>query len=331
MSYTGIEKEVFRKTIRELTFTPFIKLPVIYESSSENKLGRKEYDGITDNSEYVNERKRHERLLETLLKNKDTKKVPISQLITMPKVYDDILKQKRIHLYNYVAERLDFPSIDIHSPSVESLTQIAIIDSSHPNYETIIEYYPQYCTDTRNGVDFIEYILLLNISLTTQSRTLTMLQKLLNNPQNDNQINEWIDRVTKSIHSPSVYTSLVDTFFSNFLYITAKKYNEAIIILREDYGNPESRNADIDYYAYVETNAIMPNIVELHNKVIPTAWRLINCNNEYNPDRQKALWELESTDKDIKLKAEKYVVEVKAYIDKAIKSAEEILPTLFNK
>ena len=67
MSYSEIEKEVFRKAVRELTFTPFIKLPVVCASSSENKLGRKEYDMVADNSEYVNERKRYQRLLFTFL------------------------------------------------------------------------------------------------------------------------------------------------------------------------------------------------------------------------------------------------------------------------
>ena len=182
MLNTEIDKEVFRKAVRELTFTPFISLPVLYESSTENKLGKYEYDKNKGSSDYVNERKRHTRLLTTLLKDTITEDLPISQLITMPKIYDDVLKDKRISLYNHVAKRLKFPQLSTDSPSSENLKQIAIIDSNHPNYETILKYYPQYCTKKREGVDFIEYILLLNISLTTKSRTLTMLQKLLKNP-----------------------------------------------------------------------------------------------------------------------------------------------------
>lgn len=207
----------------------------------------------------------------------------------MPKIYDAVLKKKRIVLYNHVAQRLDFPTIDVNSPSSEILGQIATIDNRHPAYETIIEYYPQYCTDKRTGVDFIEYILLLNISLTTKSRSLTMLQKLLKQPDNIEQINMWINRVRQSIYSTSVYMSYVDTFFSNFRYITAKKYNDAILILRDEYDEPESRNADVDYYTYMETNANMSELIEIHSKIIPTAWRLMNCNNENNPYKQKDL------------------------------------------
>ena len=331
MFCTKIEKEIFRKTVRELTFIPCIKPPVIYESSSENKMGRKEYDLLKGNSEYVNERKRYERLLKVLLSDNVEDNPPASELITSSKIYDCVLKQKRIDLYNHVAKNLGAPTIGDCSPSSESLCQIALIDSNHPSYETIIEYYPQYCADKRTGVDFIEYILLLNISLTTQSRTLTMFQKLLSHPNNDAQINKWIDRVKKSIYSSSVYMSYVDTFFSNYLYVTAKKYNDAIVILRGEYDEPESRNADADYYAYVETDAMMPDIIEIHNKVIPTAWKLINCNNEHNPYKQQDLWKLETIDETIKIKAAKHVEAARSYIERAMMEAESIFHTLFEK
>lgn len=331
MRYTDVEKEVFRKAIRELTFTPFITLPVLYGSSTENKLGKDEYDKIKDNRDYVNERKRHTRLLTTLLKDVTDDELPISQLITMPKIYDDVLKKKCINLYNHVAKRLKFPLLSQTAPSAEVLQQIAIIDSSHPSYETIIEYYPQYCTDKREGVNFIEYILLLNISLTTQSRSLTMLQKLLKKPENSDQINMWIDRVRKSMRSPSAYMSCVDTFFSNFRYVTAKKYNDTVTILRDEYDELKLHNADLAYYLYNESNAIMPNIVEIHNKVIPTAWYLINCANEKNPYKAEELRQLETVDSITKEKAERFAVEIKSYIDKAIEEAEAILPMLFIK
>ena len=249
----------------------------------------------------------------------------------MPKIYDAILKEKRLDLYNHVAQRLAFPTIDVNSPSSEILCKIATIDNRHPAYETIIEYYPQYCTDKRTGVDFIEYILLLNISLTTKSRSLTMLQNLLKQPDNIKQINMWINRVKQSMHSSSVYMSYVDTFFSSLWYITAKKYNDAIIILRDEYDEPESRNSDVDYYTYIETNANMPELMEIHDKVIPAAWRLMNCNNESNPYRQKDLWWLDTIDETIKSKANEYVVEIRSFIDKATEEAEAILPTLFQQ
>lgn len=328
---SAIEKEIFRKSVREITFTPCITLPVVYDSTSENKLGRAEFDILKDNSKYISERKRHERLLKTLLITNINQNIPASQLITMPKIYDAVLKKKRIVLYNHVAQRLDFPTIDVNSPSSEIMGQIATIDNRHPAYETIIEYYPQYCTDKRTGVDFIEYILLLNISLTTKSRSLTMLQKLLKQPDNIEQINMWINRVRQSIYSTSVYMSYVDTFFSSFRYITAKKYNDAILILRDEYDEPESRNADVDYYTYMETNANMSELIEIHSKIIPTAWRLMNCNNENNPYKQKDLRWLETMDETIKSKANEYVVEVRSFIDKATEEAEAILPTLFQQ
>lgn len=331
MSYTELEKEIFRKTFRELTFTPFIRPPVLYESSSENKLGREEYDDITDNSQYVNERKRYIRLISILLKEKDTEKSPLSKLIKSPKIYDTALNQARKNLYNYVAERLDFPSISSYAPSSKSLHKIETIGSNHPSYETVIEYYPQYCIESNEGVDFIEYILLLNISLTTKSSTLTMFEKLLKNPQDDIKINDWIARVRNSIYSQSTYLSYIDTFFSNFLYTTAKKYNDTIDLLQRFHAELEPFNTELDYLKYETANNIMSEIVILHNKVIPTSWRLFKCNNIYNPDRQKDIRLLELVDENTKTKAEAYVLEINAYINKAMEEAEKILPTLFTQ
>lgn len=331
MSYTELEKEIFRKTFRELTFTPFIRLPVVFESSSENKLGREEYNQIRDNSYYVNERKRHIRIIKTFLKDDLIEDIPLSQLIEQTKIYSTALEQAQINLYNHVAERLDFPSISSYSPSSKSLRQMEKIGNSHPSYESIIKYYPQYCIDSNTGVDYIEYILLLNIFLTTKSRTLTMLQKLLKNPQDDVKINKWIESVRKNIYSPETYLSYVDTFFSNFLYTTAKKYNDTIDILERYHDELEPFDTEIDYLKYETANNIMSEIIELHNKVIPTAWRLIKCDNIYNPDRQKDLRTLELIDENTKTKAEKYIIEIKVYINKAMKEAEKILPKLFTK
>ena len=331
MSYTELEKEIFRKTFRELTFTPFIRLPIVFESSSENKLGREEYDQIRDNSYYVNERKRHARIIKTLLKDDLIEDIPLSQLIEHTKIYSAALEQAKTNLYNHVAERLDFPSISSYSPSSKSLRQMETIDSSHPSSESIIQYYPQYCIDSNTGVDFIEYILLLNISLTTKSRTLTMLQKLLKNPQDDVKINKWIESVRKSIYSPETYLSYVDTFFSNFLYTTAKKYNDTIDVLQRYHDELEPFDTEIDYLKYETANNIMSEIIELHNKVIPTAWKLIQCDNICNPNRQKDLRALELIDENTKTKAEKYIIEIKVYINKAMKEAEKILPELFTK
>lgn len=336
---TEIEKELFWQVFRELTFTPIISLPVLYESSAENKIGRTHYDKIKNekmNDEYIIESKRHKRLFKVLCCG-DVNNDPISKLITMPKVYDKQLECERISLFNYMSQYLGYSKIKKGSPSLESLIEAAKLDGGDPKAtnETIIKLYPYYYGEAKNGVDFVEYIFLMNISLTTHNRTLGMLDRLIQKPDDKTKINTWIQKVIDSIKSSSSYESYVDTFFSIFYYIVAKKHNQNVDIMKIVKKHQKSnREDDISYYihsSYCKAWTDEPTIVEMLTETMPTAWTILKqcANNNFDKDINKIA--VDCIDVNIINKAEMYAEIISKYIHRAVEGALAILPSMFEE
>ena len=335
---TEIEKELFWQVIRELTFTPVITLPVLCESLSENTLGREIYDALRmdkTSTEYTNEFKRLQRLFRLLVRDLGTKKLKPSELITMSKIYDDVLCTKRRSLYNHMANQLKFDCIREDAPTVKKLKMAAKIDNINDDLkeiDAIAKFYPHYYAGERNGFDYIEYILLMNISITTHHRTLGLFERLLKEP-NQKNIEQWIQKVSDSMRSSSAYMSYIDTFFSIFYYITAKKYNQNIAIMKDDLSyEKDGAIYDLAYCTSdprADASNNQPIVIEMLTKTLPTAWRLINIENENNTDILYDKRQVEYMDSDIRAKALKYTKIIQSFVNRATEEAESILPTMF--
>ena len=333
---TGIEKKLFWQAIRELTFTPAISLPVLYESSAENKVGRKYYDEIkAENTQYIIESKRHKRLFKVFCCEHIEDK-PLSVLVTLPKVYDEQLSFERISLFNQMAQLLGFNAIRDDSPSLSSLLEAAKLDGGNAENinDEIKKLYPYYYPGKRDGVDFIEYIFLLNVSLTTHNRTIGMLDRHLIAHNKDEKIDKWIRNVIDQIHSSSSCLSYIDTFFSIFYYIVAKNHNQNLDIINfvRKYEKTSSYE-DLSYFtqfSFCKAWTDEPRVIEMLTTIMPIAWKILKFRAEHKLDKGSTDTQDDITDINTSQKAEEYANIIEAYINFACTGAIKILPLIFN-
>lgn len=328
------ERKVFFKTIRELTFIPSISTKVLGDSVSENRLGRENFDvevlSQKSSHKYIDEYKRNQRLFEILSKS-NSEKEQVSNLIQKDKIYDDVLKNKQISLYNYMADKIGLRNLGDNPPSIKVLSETAQMDGGDPDDPIISEFYPYYYRGERDGVDFIEYILLLNISLITRSRTQTFFANQLKKPSDEKGIHRWIKRVSTSMHSEALYMSYVDTFFSTFYYVSSRQFNDNLKCWQSLIGNEDEQLRY--YYQYQRLFERMdgePHIREMQTNIMPVIWCMLNADNTYNYKSEADKRWLEYQDKKILDIAKIYVSIIRDYINQAILEAESILPTLFD-
>ncbi len=327
------EKEFFQRLIRDLTFTPSIRLPELYESSTENIMGREEYEKYISmchtSEEYMNGNRRFKRLL-ALLSRDDQTLGKVSLLIARPKIYDRALFERKMNLYNRMASALGFNKIDTPLP-INLMNEMIEAENAAPAEDIISKYYPYYYGGARSGVDFVEYIFLLNISLTTHHRTQGMLKSFLNatkeeldSPYVQQRLVSWVEKVKNSIRSTSTYATYIDTFFCVMTYNAIRRYNQCATNVKEnvDGGVGAALWVDYEYDSFVCIEKMMRDI-------IPLAWRIMRC---ANVKEQAKLNNIYSNEKKENIdSAQNYIKIVEMYINQAMQEAEDLLPHLFNQ
>jgi hypothetical protein len=173
MSDHDIEIDIFRSTIQKLTFTNCISqsdlcaLACIYDYYSVEK----EYP-TQDNDKY-------KKLFWRLLKRLCVEKISDSsneKLFEPPKIYDKYLLDSQIRLYNNLSKNVNYEPIE-KIMSISRIKNIVTLTGENPDYEDIARVFPYYPEEKRDGVNFLECILLLALRVTLRSGSLFMLSK----------------------------------------------------------------------------------------------------------------------------------------------------------
>ena len=328
-----VEKEVFWRVIGDLTFRPAVRIFELYESMAEQKPDRIRYDPLgkltLDLEEKSSAYKRIHRLLPLFIPNEGTARSVESQL-SMHRIYREVLFERQLHLYNWMAKRYAGQPIDTVLP-IPLIKDAAYLDGAKPSLDEIVKYYPYYFEEDEKGIDFLEYMLLLNIAEVTQYRTQGLLKRLLENPKDKDRIKQWIASVKESLSSPKMYLAYVDTFFAVYRYIALEKYNSACVEASQNKDKGWEGNSDfLSYKLWQQADSAAENLEDIIEEVTLLAWRSVEKGYQEVDESLEDAPPIETTSKEMQVWAETYAEMVKTYIDQSIKEVERILPKLFS-
>lgn len=348
MLNSDTEYEIFWKTIRELTFTPIVTLPFLSESVNENRLGTKisktdeetranyatlnenlmgrivYQKDIKNNDYYVNSYKRFARMFKIFLSKSSDEALPLSDLVKLPKVYDSFLSDSNVVVYNHMAEYLGFPPIGRNTPSLKVLLETAFWDNNTVDDSVVANYYPYFYSGERAGLYFVEYILLLNVSLMIQGRSLTYLNKAIYGIYDENKLNELVSKIKRSMHSPEIYLTYVDTFFAILFYESAIYYNDKSAFINSFSGKSVGV---FDYFYSIITKTVNSifDADNIHEELIVISWKLFGSNNDFNPNKKDDIKWINKLPVEKIEKASKYLKIIEEYITTSISEAELLL------
>lgn len=229
MLNNDIEIEVFRKTIRKLTFTYCIPSSTLcdlaYRKEYFDEAGYEPEQGVPPEL-YVNTYKKYSRILKRLCVKKDLK-LPVKKLFAQPKIYDEIMFDRQCKLYNKPAAKVGYSLVQGKLPT-------HLLDEFTVPYD-ITQYYPYYTNEDRDGVNFIECILLLNIYTTAQGRTLYMLNKKATSYDDKRRIRNLVSKLIENMNSEQMFKLYVHVFFDI--------YEEVVYEMHHDLGEKSLRLA----------------------------------------------------------------------------------------
>lgn len=323
------EKDLFWKVINELTFRPAIKISELYESMAEQIENRPRYDVygklLLNSDEKSNAYKRIKRLLPLFINYENNVQTVDNQML-MPKLYDPILFDRQLHLYNWMAKKYNGELIEtVLPPSL--IKEAAYMDNAMPNLGEIIKYFPYYSEKKEKELNFLEYILLLNIAEVTQYRTQGLLKKLLEDPKDKDRVEKWITSVNENLSKPKMYLTYVDTFFGIYRYIAANEYSRASLEAHK-HGNADSSDF-LSYHLWQQANNAVSTFATITDDILLLAWDTLE--KEYRSSKKdlKSEAPAKAASEDMQIRANTYVEIAKTYIDQSIKEIKKILPKLF--
>ena len=214
----SIMKEIFQTTIQKLTFTGCVSLPDLcyegYRYEYEQDLANGAIGELPEGfptEEYIKSNRRLRRIFNRLCKETYTKS-GAEFLNDKPKIYDTFMLESQIKLYNSTAEMAGYKHIE-NMISISQMKEMACCDGVTPAYDVIVKYYPYYPEDKRKGVNFIEFVMLLNIYVNLHGRSLFTLNNLSQSKTDKEQVKTMVDRLIATMNSPKMYNIYVCEFF----------------------------------------------------------------------------------------------------------------------
>lgn len=226
MYFSEIEVNTLQMLIQRLTFTPCIKLSDLTKAGIELDLGRDTFDHLLElkdsetyngyllSSELLKSRNRYRTILSHLTLDNTQNKSP-QELFSFPKKYDEQLKKLQINTYNAMAKKIGFRPIR-HTLPISMMKEICLIDGINPkdiDLNLVCQQYPYFWGGERDSVNFIEFILLLNIYCHTHGQTSTYLNKQNPSLAGMYRIKNWKKTITSNIKKPEIYKTYIDTLF----------------------------------------------------------------------------------------------------------------------
>lgn len=342
---------IFQEAIQRLIFAPCISLLELKTSSIEMELGINQHYNTLEYREklYENERahKRYDNLLKRLVTVECANK-SATELLALPKRYDEKVRERQIELYNYAAAGIGFQKItNILSNSF--IKKAAYLDEESPDKKVLARLFPYYNDDERIGVNFIEYIILGNIYLTTHSRSLFILNKAITTKNDRDRAEQWIAKVSDNMADPKMYKFYINAFFDIFYdvlipeHLTAAeayirtawlpehyKYRKDAFIAAEKHRKYQldrmgDKNTPELMFALQKMDAVN-NLEFLQYRIIPLVGNLMIF------DWKKAIGSNKNTSFDYsdvsdqeRITANDYKNLIGSFIDQAIKEAQNVL------
>lgn len=231
-----------QKTIRSLTFEFKLKYTILYDVIAEyqfqEKIFDESYDRTQSNDNIADRVKRVMR--ERVMANPDETTPSNPDPYRKPKLYDDIMKDMQMILYNNVIPLLGFQQIKhVYSDEFwEKVHQIG--DSSEMDKDALAIIAPYAFIGERTGINFLELIFLSAITLSN---------KRSEKPKHrgESGFEEYALRQFRNIKEPlfsnELYESLIMTFTYALCQEILKKYDEIRIpFLREYLLPPKYQN-----------------------------------------------------------------------------------------
>lgn len=228
MLNNDIELDLFQTTIQNLTFGDSIPLMTLcefsYRLSPKSVITDDKTFGFEYNADYINGNKRYNRIIERLLTD-DPQNTDSSDIYNCVKTYDKYMLESQIEIYNTFANIIGYNPIEKVLPT-SLIESAAYLDGANPDYNTIVKYYPYYPLEKRNGFNFLEFILLLNIDMTLSHRSLFVLDKELNTDTDKKQAENMVKDLVENMKTEKMFKIYVHTFFDVFDKINVEFHNK---------------------------------------------------------------------------------------------------------
>ena len=245
MNMLEIERNIYHSVIKQLTFTPCISQELFVDWFLEQDVGIDEYDklreklfdvnkfgyGMSYRQEYDRAKKKCRRLLSYLMSPNDTSK-DFTMMFKSPKIYDAAIKNHKIELYNSMVKKLNhatrtgvkFPLIEIVIPK-SSIEKMLSKEEIYENIEIIQNLYPYLYFGEREGLNFVECIILINILTTHRSKNLYKLTSIISHDISKKDAQLWVDQVVNNMRAKKIRRMYVDIFFYYLYNYTSEIYN----------------------------------------------------------------------------------------------------------
>ena len=265
-----IEREVYLLTIQKLIFHPCISVPEIVDIVIEQEVGEEKYQRMLkrkhnvygkkyyENYEYdYNRAKKELKRLLAYLVPKENKSDNLSELLRLPKRYDDILRANQIELYNKMVTELNRSTrIGLHIPLIENTISESIAmeylkqGGVDPTSEWVHKLYPYLHFGERNGFNYLECIILLNIIFSQGS--LNQLERLINREVSKDIARKWVEQVLVHMRSNSMRQLYIDIFFTTMYNVAVDRDSTlAEEIIRKEWLPEKYRQRQDWYNAFV--------------------------------------------------------------------------------
>lgn len=223
-------RALLRDTIEELTLLNTISMPILCESAYEQTSSESEFDPVPIEIYNAMQRKFATIFSKLSAEQPSTTKtnakyyVKNDTIFNTPMVYDELLEQSQCDIYNNIAKLLDFQPLDqeclhTHILNLLALKRIDLFKLRPLTSDDDLHSYHDIIPPRNTGVSFIEYILLLNIYLTTRGRSLGVLNRPVNpsNKKDRQRVENSIKAITTSMQSSQCMLSYIRTFFYFYL------------------------------------------------------------------------------------------------------------------
>ena len=240
----------------------------------------------------------------------------------------------------------------------DSCAQCDISSLAYDNIDVdaLAKYAPYYYHGERDGVDFVEHIILQAIYSTRFHRDIVKLNKILSSGSDEDSVNEWLAPVVEKIESVEMYEICIDTFFDFFFDYVSDKYEALsdeyirLLLLPEEYSKRKNAFTAVEKYEENQLQKIINsedwrNVDRAFNlwndtdttqyllfQIMPNVWKTLigECKKKKAGKRKTvfAYEDLETTERD---SVAFYCRLIRSYINESVRSAKAILQWCLKK
>jgi len=218
-----IELDMFQMIIQKLSFTYCIPFVTLCDLTYRTECFCAGDDDIPYD-EYHNIIRKYGRILGRFC-NGNTSISTVNGANNKPKIYDEYLLESQIDLYNETAKMAGYARIEKILP-ISLIQDSSSLDGGIPDYDIIVKYYPYYTDGKREGINFLEVVLLLNVYFVVHSRGLNIINKPLLSKRDKQKANNMVEKIIQNMNSKEMFPLYVHVFFDVVDLVTCKMHNK---------------------------------------------------------------------------------------------------------